>query len=152
VHLRKTLSVVSSGAGYILLAIVVGILINSTLDIYNNFAYEKAILKDSPYGGTPLLVNPKDYSSADGFIKCGDFVYVEDWLSAGNGNVVFAKVKSKLKEGYINKELLVPTNINVKPIVSMLLLLAIFTFTFRKIYYKFLNKNIVLIKNYRHIT
>jgi hypothetical protein len=146
-YIRKIISFVSSGTGYILLALGVWVLINSSLDIYNNFAYEKAILKDSPYGGTPLLINPKDYSSADGFIKCGDFVYVEDWLSAGNGNIVFAKVKSKLKEGYINKELLVPANINVKPIISILLLFVIFTLTFRKFYYKFLNKNIVFIKD-----
>lgn len=123
------------------------ILFNSALDIYNNFAYEKAILKDSPYGVTPLLSNPKDYGSATGLIKSGDFVYVEDWVSAVNGKIVFAKVRSKLNEGYINQELLVTANINLKPIISILLLMLISIRLVRKLYIKLSNHNIVLIKN-----
>ncbi|MGH2575252.1 MAG: hypothetical protein ACRDFC_06085 [Ignavibacteria bacterium] len=117
------------------------ILANSALDIYNTFAYEKAIVKDSPYGYTPLLVSPNDYTSSEKKILSGEYVYVEDWLSAYNNKVVFAKVKSKLSEGYINKELLVQTNLNVRPIISVLLLSLILAFSTRKIFHKFLNKS-----------
>jgi hypothetical protein len=145
--IRKALRFLSKFAGAIALAAVVVILMNSALDIYNNFAYEKAILKDSPYGLTPLLVDPSDYRSADGFVKSGDFVYVEDWISAVNGKIVFAKVRSRLREGYVNKELLVSTNINFKPIISILLLMMISSIGSRKLYNKLSNHNIVLIKN-----
>ncbi len=141
--LRKFISAAAKGVGFIALAGVVAILIYSAMDIYNNFAFERAIIKDSPYGMTPLLHDPKDYGSADGFINSGDFVYVEDWISAINGRIVFAKVRSKFKEGYVNKELLVPTNLNLKPLISMLLLMAIFAVATRKLYYKFSNQNIV---------
>ncbi len=121
------------------LLIVSVVLVNSALDIYNNFAYDKAILKDSPYGWTPLLADPQDYSSGEGMILSGEFVYVVDWVSAYNGKtrIAFAKVKSKLKEGYINKELLVETNINIKPIISAILLLIVFSYSARKLYLKF---------------
>lgn len=112
------------------------ILINSSLDIYNNFAYEKAIIKQTPYGSTPLLQNPKDYTSADGFIKSGDFVYVVDWLSDYNGRIIFAKVKTKLKEGYINKDLLVKTNINLIPIFAILTVLIIIIYSTKKLIIK----------------
>jgi hypothetical protein len=108
------------------------------MDIYNNFAYDKAILKDSPYGWTPLLRDPQNYGSGDGMVLSGEFVYVEDWLSAYNQQtkIAFAKVKSKLKEGYVNRELLVETNINVKPIISALLLLGVFSYSVRKLFIK----------------
>ncbi len=114
------------------------ILVNSALDIYNNFAYDKAILRDSPYGWTPLLQDPQNYSSGEKMVLSGEFVYVEDWLSAYNRNtrISFAKVKSKLKEGYINRDLLVETNINVKPIFSVLLLTAVFIYSARKLFVK----------------
>ena len=144
---RKIFRFLSAGAGYFLLIITGIILFNSALDVYNNFAYEKAILKDSPYGLTPLLVNPKDYGSADGFVKCGDFVYVEDWVSAANGKIIFAKVRSRLREGYINKELLVSTHINLKPIIAVLLLCLMLVFITRKVFTKLSNHNIVFIEN-----
>ncbi|MGA2668773.1 MAG: hypothetical protein ABSF32_07625 [Ignavibacteria bacterium] len=115
-------------------------LINSALDIYNNFAYDKAILKDSPYGYVPLLQDPKNYGSGSSDILSGQFVYVVDWLSAYNNKIAFAKVRSKLKEGYINKELLVETNTNVKPVISVILLTFIFIYTFKKIFNKLHSK------------
>ncbi len=120
------------------LMVVSVVLMNSAMDIYNNFAYDKAILKDTPYGWTPLLADPMDYSSGDGMVLSGEFVYVEDWLSAYNNNtrIVFAKVRSKMKAGYINKELLVKTNLNIKPIFSALLLLFVFVYSARKLYLK----------------
>ncbi len=125
-----------STKAFIILAILsaVVILVNSALDIYNTFAYDRAILKDSPYGYTPLLRDPANFMSSDGRILSGEFVYVQDWLSAYHNNIAFAKVKSKLKEGYINKELLVETNINIKPIVSVIILFGIFIYTIKKVY------------------
>lgn len=113
------------------------VLVNSSLDIYNTFAYDKAILRDSPYGYAPLLRDPLDYGSADGLILSGEFVYVTDWLSAYNGRVVFAKVKSKLKEGYINKDLLTEANINIKPVVSVLFLLIMTLYFSKKLLHTF---------------
>jgi hypothetical protein len=113
------------------------VLANSAIDIYNNFAYDKAILRDTPYGYAPLLENPNDYHSGNANIKSGEFVYVEDWLSAYNGRVEFAKVKSKLSSGYINREMLVQTNINIMPIVSFLLLSFMFFVTLKKLYNKY---------------
>ena len=125
-----------STKGFIVLAVLstIVILVNSALDIYNTFAYDRAILKDSPYGYTPLLEDPANFSSSEGRILSGEFVYVKDWLSAYHNNIAFAKVRSKLKEGYINKELLVETNINIKPIVSAIILLGMLIYTIRKIY------------------
>jgi len=120
--IRRITSYFFIGVKVILLSALTWVLVNSALDIYNNFAYEKAIVKDSPYGGTPLLKNAKDYKSSGGFIKSGDYVYVEDWLSDVNGDIEFARVRSQFKEGYINKELLVKTNINLKPIFAVLIL------------------------------
>jgi|SRR4030095_5586986 len=97
-------------------------LLNSSFDIYNNFAYDKAIIKENPYGYTPLLKDVYNYHSGQRDLKSGDFVYVEDWISAYNGRVVFAKVRSKFDYGYINKDLLVETNINVFPVFSTLTL------------------------------
>lgn len=111
-------------------------MVNSSLDIYNNFAYDKAVLRLTPYGYIPLLHDPFDYKSADEQIKGGDFVYVEDWESADNGRVVFAKVRSKFSSGYINNRLLVEANINVMPIVSVLLLGFMMVIMIRKIYFK----------------
>lgn len=124
---------------FVLTAGLIYILSFSALDIYNNFAYDKAILKDSPYGYTPMLSNPKDYSSMNNEIKSGEYVYVMDWLSAYNSKVVFAKVKSRFNEGYINKDLLVQANLNLNPIISSLLILMIFIFSARKAYKKFLS-------------
>jgi len=112
-------------------------LINSSLDIYNNFAYDKAILRYTPYGYVPLLNSPMDYRNSDSKVKGGDFVYVENWESADNGSVVFAKVRSKFSSGYVNKRLLVKANINVMPIVSVLILGTMFLYTILRIYRKY---------------
>ena len=122
---------------FLFLGIVTFILIRSSLDIYNNFAYDRAIIKDSPYGYTPLLKDPLNYTNINKDIYSGEYVYVVDWLSAYNGKVAFAKVKSRLEEGYVNKELLVETHLNVKPIISIILLIFIFTFLMNKSYHKF---------------
>jgi hypothetical protein len=116
--------------------LLIYVMINSALDIYNNFAYDKAIVKDSPYGSVPLLQDPNNYHSGNSKILSGQFVYVVDWLSAYNNKIVFAKVRSKLKEGYINKELLTRTNINVKPIISVILLTFIFIYILKKLYHR----------------
>jgi hypothetical protein len=137
--MRKFLRILLKSFLGLILFIIIAVLINSALDIYNNFAYDKAILKDTPYGWTPLLQDPQNYASGEGMVLSGQFVYVEDWLSAYNQKtrISFAKVKSKLKEGYVNKDLLVETNINVKPIVSVLLLLGAFAYSMRKLFLKF---------------
>ena len=119
------------------------VLVNSALDIYNNFAYDKAILRESPYGYSPLLEDPKNYGSTLVNIKSGDFVYVEEWLSAYNGRIVFAKVKSKLNSGYVNKDMLVQANINVKPIISVMLLSFMLVVMVKKLYNKMSLKQIV---------
>lgn len=123
--------------GYLTLIGLIYLLYFSLLDFYNNFAYDKAILKDSPYGFTPMLKDPKDMSSVNQTVKSGDYVYVVDWLSAYNSKVVFAKVKFGLKEGYINKDLLVEANFNVLPILSALILFAMLLLTVRKAYKRF---------------
>lgn len=105
------------------------VLLNSAFDIYNDFAYDKAIVKESPYGHTPMLQNVNNYSSGSRFVKSGDYVYVEDWLSAHNGRIAFATVRSGFDRGYINREMLVETNINIMPVFSTLILLII-TFVF----------------------
>ncbi|HWA07732.1 MAG TPA: hypothetical protein VG961_14370 [Ignavibacteria bacterium] len=114
-------------------------MVNSSLDIYNNFAYDKAVLRYTPYGYVPLLDNPNDYHSSNADVKGGDFVYVENWESADNGSVVFAKVRSKLSYGYVNRRMLVEANINVMPIISVLILSLMLIFTVRKVYLKFHN-------------
>ena len=111
-------------------------MVNSSLDIYNNFAYDKAVLRYTPYGYVPLLDNPDDYHSSNADVKGGDFVYVENWESADNGSVVFAKVRSKLSYGYVNRRMLVEANINVMPIISVLILSLMLIFTVRKVYLK----------------
>lgn len=135
--MRRVLSAIVKSFGLLLLVLITYVLCNSSLDIYNNFAYDKAILRDTPYGYAPLLQDPNDYHSGDVNVKSGEFVYVEDWLSAYNGRVVFAKVKSKLNTGYLNREMLVETNINVMPIVSVLLLSFMFVITLKKLYNKY---------------
>ena len=119
-----------------LLVLIIYVLFNSSLDIYNNFAYDKAIVRESPYGFIPMLVNPENYRNARQQVKSGDFVYVQDWVSADNGRITFAKVKSGLNEGYINRELLTQTNINVKPIISVLVLIFILFYYTRKAFIK----------------
>jgi hypothetical protein len=138
--MRKLFRILFKAFLGLILFIITVILINSALDIYNNFAYDKAILKDTPYGWTPLLRDPQNYGSGEGMVLSGQFVYVEDWLSAYNRKtrISFAKVKSKLKEGYVNKDLLVETNINVKPIISALLLMGAFVYSLRKLFLKFI--------------
>lgn len=135
--MREYFSILSKLFLLVLICFITFILIRSSLDIYNNFAYDKAIIKDSPFGYTPLLNSPKDYSNYNREIHSGEYVYVVDWLSAYNGKVIFAKVKSRLNEGYVNKELLVQTNLNVKPIISLILLITIFVYSLRKVYHKF---------------
>jgi hypothetical protein len=111
------------------------ILVNSALDIYNTFAYDKAIIKDSPYGYTPLLRDPNNFMSSQGRMLSGEFVYVEDWLSAYHNHVAFAKVKSKLKEGYINKDLLVETHLNIKPMISVIVLLLMLIYSLKRFFH-----------------
>lgn len=137
--MRKLFRILFKSFLGLILFVITVILINSALDIYNNFAYDKAILKDTPYGWTPLLQDPQNYGSGEGMVLSGQFVYVEDWLSAYNKKtrISFAKVKSKLKEGYVNRDLLVETNINVKPIISALLLFGAFAYSVRKLFIKF---------------
>lgn len=121
---------------FVVLFAVIYQMVNSSLDIYNNFAYDKAVLRYTPYGYVPLLDNPNDYHSSNADVKGGDFVYVENWESADNGSIVFAKVRSKLNSGYVNNRMLVETNINVMPIISVLMLSLILVFTIRKVYLK----------------
>jgi len=136
--IRKYFSYFFKFIGFLFLVLVLYILSNSALDIYNNFAYEKAILVENPYGYAPLLQDPKFYTSGTKDVLCGEYVYVKDWLSAYNGDIIFAKVRYKLNEGYINRDLLVETNINIKPIFSVLCLLFMFVYSFKKLYYKFI--------------
>jgi hypothetical protein len=119
------------------LVFVTEALINSSLDIYNSFAYDKAILRYTPYGYVPLLNSPMDYRNSSSKVKGGEFVYVENWESADNGSVVFAKVRSKFSSGYVNKRMLVRANMNIMPVVSVLLLGTMFFFTIIKIYKKY---------------
>jgi hypothetical protein len=135
--LRKHISIFLKVTELVLVGLISFILIRSALDIYNNFAYDKAIIKDSPYGFTPLLSNPRNYSNFEREILSGEYVYVVDWLSAYNGKVVFAKVKSRLVEGYINKDLLVAANINLKPIISIFFLMILFSCLVFKFYKRF---------------
>jgi hypothetical protein len=135
--MRRALIIFFEALSVLLLAAIMYVLVNSSLDVYNNFAYDKAILRDTPYGYAPLLENPYDYNSGLKNVKSGEFVYVEDWLSAYNGRVVFAKVKSKLNSGYINRDMLVETNINIIPIISVLLLGFMFMYTLKKLYNKY---------------
>lgn len=124
---------------FVMLFAVIYQMVNSSLDIYNNFAYDKAVLRYTPYGYVPLLDNPNDYHSSNADVKGGDFVYVENWESADNGSVVFAKVRSKLSSGYVNRRMLVEANINVMPIFSVVMLSLILVFTIRKVYLKLHN-------------
>jgi len=124
---------------FVVLFAVIYQMVNSSLDIYNNFAYDKAVLRYTPYGYVPLLDNPNDYHSSNADVKGGDFVYVENWESADNGSVVFAKVRSKLSSGYVNRRMLVEANINVLPIFSVVMLSLILVFTVRKVYLKIHN-------------
>jgi hypothetical protein len=124
---------------FVVLFAVIYQMVNSSLDIYNNFAYDKAVLRYTPYGYVPLLDDPNNYHSSNADVKGGDFVYVENWESADNGSVVFAKVRSKLSSGYVNNRMLVETNINVMPIISVLMLSLILVFTVRKVYLKIHN-------------
>jgi len=118
--------------------IFIAILVNSSFDIYNDFAYDRAILRETPYGYTPMLQDVKNYNSGLKNIRSGEFVYVEDWISAHDGRIAFAKVRSKFDWGYVNRDLLVKTNINVIPLFSLLLLLCfvylLLKNIFRKIY------------------
>lgn len=132
----RVFSVISKALGLVFLFFIAQALVNSSLDIYNNFAYDKAILRSTPYGYVPLLQDPGNYQSASSEIKGGDFVYVENWESAKNGRIVFAKVRTKLNSGYVNNKMLVEANINVIPIFSVLLLGLMLFYSFRKIYQK----------------
>jgi hypothetical protein len=107
---------------------------NSSIDIYNNFAYDRAITRNTPYGYIPLLNDYNNYSDYDYKIKGGDYVYVENWQAASNGKIIFAKVRSQFNSGYINNRLLVGANINVVPIVSVLLLIFLSVILIRKVY------------------
>lgn len=122
--------------GIVLLLAVSYKMADSALDIYNNFVYDKAILRTTPYGYVSLLKDPNNYTESEAEVKGGDFVYVENWESADNGRVVFAKVKSKFSSGYVNNRLLVEANLNVMPIVSVLLLGLLLVITVRWFYLK----------------
>ena len=135
--MKKSISIFLKITELILLGLFTLILVRSAFDIYNNFAYDKAIIKDSPYGYTPLLNNTDNYTQYERNIMSGEYVYVMDWLSSNNGRIAFAKVKSRLTEGYINKDLLVQTNINIKPIFSVISLVLIFIYFTLKVYRKF---------------
>ncbi|MBZ0203124.1 MAG: hypothetical protein K8I03_08935 [Ignavibacteria bacterium] len=135
--MRRVISVFFKALGFIVLFFVTFALVNSAMDIYNNFAYDRAILRNSPYGYIPLLNDPNDYHNASAKVKGGDFVYVENWESADNGQVVFAKVRSKFNTGYVNKRLLVEANINVMPIFSVMLLSLMLLFILKRIYKKY---------------
>ncbi len=119
---------------FVLITAIVYQLADSSLDIYNNFAYDKAVLRTTPYGYVPLLKNPFDYQSWGPEVKGGDFVYVENWESADNGRVVFAKVRSKFNSGYINNRMLVEANLNVMPVLSVLMLAGFIALFSRKAY------------------
>lgn len=124
----------------LLIFLILFILVRSSLDIYNTFAYDKAIVKESPYGFVPLLQNPADWKSSNEEIFSGQFVYVEDWVNAYNNRITFAKVKKRLNGGYINKDLLVEAKLDIKPVISVVILTFILTFItvrlFRKFYYR----------------
>lgn len=134
--MKRAISVITKALGLIFLFLIAQALVNSSLDIYNNFAYDKAVLKNTPYGYVPLLQDPNNYQSADAKVKGGDFVYVENWESASNGKIVFAKVRSKFNSGYVNNKMLVETNVNVMPILSVMMLGLLLFYSFRKIYHK----------------
>jgi hypothetical protein len=137
---KRVIQYVFKALGFFLLIVFTYSLALSALDIYNDFAYDKAVLKHTPYGYTPILENPHNYSSGLSYVKSGDFVYVEDWTSAVNGRIVFAKVKSKLNTGYVNQDMLVEANINVFPILSVLFLSLIVIYCIRKLYIIFIHK------------
>jgi hypothetical protein len=124
----------------LLIFIILFLLVRSSLDIYNTFAYDKAIVKESPYGYVPLLQNPADWQSGNEEVFSGLFVYVEDWVNAYNNRITFAKVKKRLNGGYINKDLLVEAKLDIKPVISVVLLTIILSFItvrlFRKFYYR----------------
>lgn len=122
--------------GIVLLLAISYKMVDSALDIYNNFVYDRAILRTTPYGYVSLLKDPNNYTDSEAEVKGGDFVYVENWESADNGRVVFAKVKSKFSSGYVNNRLLVEANLNVMPIVSVLLLGLLLVITVRWFYLK----------------
>ena len=134
--MKRAIRISSKALGFMALGIFTYALINSSLDIYNNFVYDKAVLRYTPYGYVPLLDDPNDYMSYNAEVKGGDFVYVENWESADNGKIVFARVKSKLNTGYVNRRMLVEANINVMPVISVLLLSVMFFYTAKKIYKK----------------
>lgn len=135
--MRRVISVFFKALGFIVLFLVIVALVNSAMDIYNNFAYDKAVLRYSPYGYIPLLNDPYDYHTSNAEVKGGDFVYVESWESANNGQVVFAKVRSKFNTGYVNKRLLVQANINVMPIFSVLMLSVMLLLILKKIHKRY---------------
>lgn len=118
------------------------VLTNSLLDFYNNIAYGKAIIRETPFGSVPLLKSPADFQSSETLVKSGDFVYIVDKISAYEQNIVFSKVKSKLKEGYVNSEMLVETEVNVKPFLSAILTIIILLFFSKKIYYYYFNRSV----------
>jgi hypothetical protein len=134
--MKRALRIFSKALGYILLGIFTYALVNSSLDIYNNFVYDKAVLRYTPYGYVPLLEDPNNYRVSSAEVKGGDFVYVENWESADNGKVVFARVKSKLHTGYVNRRMLVEANLNVMPVVSVLMLGFMFFYAAKKLYKK----------------
>ena len=122
-----------------LMAVLSPRLFESSANIYNVFTFDNAYIRPTPYGYIPLLENPSDYKSRIADMRGGGFVYVEDWTRAVNGSTVFAKVRSGLISGYINQDFLVRTKFNIYPLISLLLLSALFGYiTFRL--YKFFNR------------
>jgi hypothetical protein len=135
--MRRAAVIITKALFAVILFAITYQMVNSSLDIYNNFAYDKAVLRTTPYGYVPLLNDPGNYTSISSEVKGGDFVYVENWESADNGRVVFAKVRSKLNTGYVNNRLLVEANINVMPIISVLMLFAMLVYFVRRIIIRF---------------
>ena len=140
--MRAGLKIFIKALLFIFVILFISVLLNNSFDIYNDFAYDKAIIRESPYGYTPMLKNVHDYSSSTKNLKSGDFVYVEDWLSAHNGRIAFAKVRSKFEWGYVNNKLLVETNINVVPIISGLMLISILILILKNFYRRLIFKNV----------
>lgn len=139
--MKRLLKYVFKALGVLLLVLLVYFCVLSSLDIYNDLAYDRAILKQTPYGYTPLLDDAGNYGSWLGKIKPGQYVYVEDWTSQKNGRVIFSKVKTRFQTGYINRDMLVKANINPMPVISIVLLALMFVFATRKIYKYYSNRN-----------
>lgn len=131
--MKRLLKYVFKALGVLLLLAVIYSCVLSSLDIYNDFAYDRAILRQTPYGYTPMLHDVSNYGSWKDKLKAGEYVYVEDWTSQKNGRVIFAKVKSGFQTGYINRDMLVRANVNPMPVISVILLALMFVYALVKL-------------------